>query len=111
MAQLAGVHSSFDVAFIHLPDAWGHACRTDSFDAHDFAKAIDALAGIPTQIVNDRTFEFGYLASRSWRLGIASYVKAGGVPWKLAPIPGDPPDTAFIGLAYAFRVIRPRGTS
>ena len=53
--------------------------------------------------MNDRTFAFNYLASRSWRLGIAHYVKAGGVPWKLAPIPGDPPDTAFIGLAYAFR--------
>jgi hypothetical protein len=64
---------------------------------------MGSLQAIPTQVVNDRTFSFGLLASRSWRLAIAQYVKAGGIPWKLGPIPGDPPATAFIGLAYAFR--------
>jgi hypothetical protein len=103
IAQLTAVRGSFDLAFVHLPDAWSSACRSTDFDAHDFAKAIAAVAGVPTQVVNDRVFDFSYLASRSWRLGIAQYVKAGGVPWKLAPIPGDPPDTAFIGLAYAYR--------
>jgi hypothetical protein len=103
VSQLESVRGSFDVAFIHLPDGWRHACRTEQFDAHDLTKAISALAGIPTQVLNDRVFTFGLMASRSWRLGIAAYVKAGGVPWKLAPIPGDPPDAAFIGLAYAFR--------
>ena len=103
IGQLSAVRSAFDVAFIHLPDAWGAAFRTPDFDAHDFAKAIAAVAGIPTQVLNDRVFDFSYLASRSWRLSIAQYAKAGGVPWKLAPIPGDPPDTAFIGLAYAYR--------
>lgn len=103
LSQLAGVRQEFDVAFVHLPDAWETACRTPTFDAHDFVKAISALEGIPTQVVNDRTFSFSYAASRSWRLAIAQYVKAGGIPWKLAPIPGVPESTAFIGLAYAFR--------
>jgi hypothetical protein len=35
-----------------------------------------------------------------WRLGIAIYCKAGGVPWKLA---GGDADTAFVGLSYAVR--------
>jgi argonaute-like protein implicated in RNA metabolism and viral defense len=39
-------------------------------------------------------------ASVMWRLGIALYAKAGGVPWKLADAP---PDTAYIGLSYAIR--------
>jgi hypothetical protein len=103
LSQLATVRGEFDVAFVHLPDAWESACRTPTFDAHDFVKAVSALEGIPTQIVNDRTFSFPYVASRSWRLAIAQYVKAGGIPWKLAPIPGVPAATAFIGLAYAFR--------
>ncbi len=103
IGQLTSVRASFDVAIVHLPDAWSSACRAVDFNAHDHLKAMASLANIPTQVVNDRTFAFNYLASRSWRLGIAHYVKAGGVPWKLAPIPGDPPDTAFIGLAYAFR--------
>ncbi|MDA8360199.1 MAG: nuclease PIN [Actinomycetota bacterium] len=103
LAQLATVRAEFDVAFVHLPDAWQDTCRSTTFDAHDFTKAMGSLQAIPTQVVNDRTFSFNLLASRSWRLGIAQYVKAGGIPWKLGPIPGDPPATAFIGLAYAFR--------
>ena len=35
-----------------------------------------------------------------WRLGIAFYCKAGGVPWKLASADAD---TAFVGLSYAIR--------
>src|SRR5690606_1412401 len=35
-----------------------------------------------------------------WRLGIALYCKAGGIPWKLA---NTEPDTAYVGLGYAIR--------
>jgi hypothetical protein len=35
-----------------------------------------------------------------WRIGLALYAKAGGVPWKLADID---PETAHIGLSYAVR--------
>jgi hypothetical protein len=77
--------------------------RTDDFDAHNAMKVLGALAGIPTQVINDRTFTFPYRNSVAWRLSIAAYVKAGGVPWKLAPLPGIPDKTAYIGLAYALR--------
>lgn len=103
VAQLGAVRGEFDVAFVHLPDAWEALSRTQTFDAHDFLKAIAALEGIPTQVVNDRVFSFGFHASRSWRLAIAQYVKAGGTPWKLARVPGTPDASAFIGLAYALR--------
>jgi hypothetical protein len=101
--RLEVVRDSFDVATFHLPDNWGPALRGDGFDAHDELKALGALYGIPTQVLNDRVFVFPYLASRSWRLGLAIYVKAGGVPWKIAPLPGIPDATAYIGLAYALR--------
>lgn len=39
----------------------------------------------------------------AWRLAIALYVKAGGIPWKLARVRGVHDDTAYIGLAYALR--------
>lgn len=103
LRQLAGVRDLFDVAVVHLPDSWGPGLRAEGFDAHDEVKAVGAELGIPTQIINDRTFSFHHLASMAWRLSIALYVKAGGTPWRLAPLAGMPADSAFIGLAYALR--------
>lgn len=103
VATLDGVRDHFDVAVFHLPDAWSAGLRTEDFDAHDVLKGMAAPLGIPTQVLNDRTFDFEHAASRAWRLGIATYVKGGGVPWKLAPLEGIPPESAYIGLAYGFR--------
>lgn len=103
LMRLDAVRDQFDVAVFHLPDAWSHGLRTDDFDAHHVLKGLAAPLGIPTQVLNDRTFDFEHAASRAWRLGIATYVKGGGVPWKLAPLDGVPPESAYIGLAYGFR--------
>jgi hypothetical protein len=105
LSNLELVRAEFDVVVVHLPDAWGHALKTDLFDAHDVLKALGAGFGIPTQVINDRAFEFSQTsaASIAWRLAIALYVKAGGTPWKLAPMAGIPEGTAYIGLAYALR--------
>lgn len=101
--RLTSVRELYDVVLVHLPDSWELGLRADGFDAHDELKALCAVTGIPTQVINDRTFKFGYHASRAWRLAIALYAKAGGTPWKLAAIPGVPSDSAFIGLAYSLR--------
>jgi hypothetical protein len=105
LSRLELVRSEFDVVVVHLPDVWGHALKTDSFNAHDVLKALGAGYGIPTQVLNDRAFTFSTTsaASIAWRLAIALYVKAGGIPWKLAPMAGVPEGTAYIGLAYALR--------
>lgn len=103
LRRLDAMRSEFDVVLLHLPDTWAPATRTPRFDAHDALKGLGAKYNIPTQVVNDRAFVFGYKASIAWRLAIALYVKAGGIPWKLAPIKGVPADTAYIGLAYALR--------
>jgi hypothetical protein len=101
--RLADLREEFDVALVHLPDIWEAAFRGEGFDAHDSLKALAAEHGIPTQVINDRAFAFGFKASLAWRLSIALYVKAGGVPWKLANLPESPENTAYIGLAYALR--------
>ena len=103
LRQLAGVRDQFDVAVVHLPDGWGPGLHGEGFDAHDELKAIGAELSMPTQVINDRTFDFRYVASLSWRLAIALYVKAGGTPWRLAPLSGIPSESAYIGLAYALR--------
>lgn len=103
LATLAAMRDQFDLAVFHLPDAWSHGTRTDEFDAHHLLKGFAAPLGIPTQVLNDRTFAVEQAAARAWRLGIAAYVKAGGVPWKLAPLDGVPAESAYVGLAYGFR--------
>jgi len=103
LSRLEAVRNEFDVVLVHLPDEWAPATRSKHFDAHDALKALGAKYNIPTQVLNDRVFNFGYKASLAWRLAIALYVKAAGTPWKLAPLKGVPQDTAYIGLAYALR--------
>lgn len=91
----------FDVLVMYLPSRWSSAFygQTDEdFDLHDFLKAHAASAGIPLQIVReDGAVNYRCRCSVAWRLGIALYTKAGGIPWKLADMPDD---TAYIGLAY-----------
>lgn len=103
LRRLDSVRNEFDVVLVHFPDTWGPATRNKQFDAHDALKALGAKYNIPTQVLNDRAFSFNYKASLAWRLAIALYVKAGGIPWKLARVKSVPDETAYIGLAYALR--------
>ena len=100
--QLRHRRADWDVVLIHLPDAWEVAFEGgahDDYDLHDFIKAKTAAQAIPTQVLN-HVFNYKCRASVGWRLGVALYVKAGGVPWKMEPIA---PDTIFIGVSYALR--------
>ena len=64
---------------------------------------------IPVQLVReDRALAYSCRASVMWRIGLALYAKAGGVPWKLSDAD---PETAHIGISYAVRPVesdRPR---
>ncbi len=94
----------FDVLFILLPEKWErcfYGGADEDFDLHDYLKAITAVRSIPVQILRENhALSYPCRASVMWRLGIALYSKAGGVPWKLADAD---PETAYIGLSYAVR--------
>lgn len=96
--------SDFDVVLIYLPSRWRSGFEGgegDDFDLHDYIKATTASSGIPVQIVlEESALSYFCRCSVMWRLGIALYCKAGGVPWKLADVD---PETAYIGLSYAIR--------
>jgi hypothetical protein len=100
--QLLLKRDQFDVVAIHLPDRWqpGFEDLDSGLDLHHEIKSIAAVAGVPTQFMNDRALNYFDRCSVAWRLGIAQYVKAGGTPWRLAPAAAD---TAYIGLSYAMR--------
>ncbi len=102
MSRLLPRRNEYDVLLIVLPDRWEQAFEGDEdFDLHDYIKAINASRGIPTQIINETgALDYRCRARVMWRLSIALYCKAGGVPWKLAD---TDPTTAFIGLSYALR--------
>lgn len=93
----------FDVLIVYLPENWNSAFEDTEtgFDLHDFLKATTAINNIPTQIIREGSaIKYKCRCSVMWRLSIAFYVKAGGVPWKLSSISED---TAFIGLSYSTR--------
>lgn len=96
--------SSFDVLFIYLPERWSMGFVggvAEDFDLHDHIKAIAAARGVPVQIVReDKALAYSDRASVMWRIGLALYAKAGGIPWKLAD---TDPETAYIGISYSVR--------
>ena len=98
--------SDFDVLFIYLPKRWepGFSGGTEEdFDLHDHIKAATAVRGMPVQLVReDSALAYPCRASVMWRIGLALYTKAGGIPWKLAEAD---PETAYIGISYALRPI------
>ena len=104
LSSLITNRSEFDVLLIYLPSKWHVGFKggeDEDFDLHDYVKAITAASGIPTQIaLEESAFTYFCRCSVMWRLSIALYCKAGGVPWKLADAD---PDTAYIGLSYAMR--------
>ena len=104
--------TEFDVLFIYIPQRWaaGYVGGPDEdFDLHDHLKAMTAARRLPIQLVReDKALAYHDRASVMWRIGLALYAKAGGVPWKLAD---TDPETAYIGISYAMRPIesnRPR---
>ena len=102
--RLQTIRPMFDVLFIYLPKRWmpGYTGGPEEdFDLHDHLKAATAALGLPIQLVReDRALAYRCQASVMWRLGVAVYAKAGGIPWKL--VEGDP-ETAYIGISYALR--------
>lgn len=94
----------FDVVFIYLPESWAIAFdhKESNFDLHDFIKANTAMNSLPSQVLREGSaIKYKCRCSVMWRLCIALYVKAGGIPWKLSTIDQS---SAFIGISYAMRL-------
>lgn len=104
IAQLRAARSEFDVLFVYLPQRWEPGFKgPDEFDLHDYLKACAAPFDVPLQIVReDKAISYGCRASVMWRISIALYAKAGGIPWKLV---SRDDDVAHIGLSYAIRTV------
>ena len=104
LSALRNLRDAFDVVLILLREDWQpgfYGPPGDDFDLHDYLKAYAASEGVCIQFLReDKALQYSCRCSVAWRLAIALYTKAGGVPWVLA----DPdPGTAFIGIGYALR--------
>ncbi|MDP9475594.1 MAG: Piwi domain-containing protein [Actinomycetota bacterium] len=101
IATAARRANDFDVLLVRLPERWHEWFRgDDDFNLRHFIKAAAAARGIATQLLRDNSLTYKDRCSVAWRLSIALYTKAGGVPWKLA---NSDPDVAYVGVGYALR--------
>jgi hypothetical protein len=104
ITRLQATRDDWDVVVFLLPATW-EPWRTSldgKYQLHDRLKAAAAPLGCPVQMLREvSAVAFEYFGSLAWRLAIALFAKAGGVPWRMAAT--TPDDTAYIGLAYAIR--------
>ncbi len=109
-ALLGAIHGlrdhrdEWDVIAILLPSSWEslRKSRDGRFDLHDRIKATVAPMGIPIQFLReDSALASRQWCSTAWRLSLAFFAKAGGIPWRLTPT--SPNTTAYVGLHYAIR--------
>ena len=104
LSALRNTRHDYDVVLILLGRDWEAGFRGtagEDFDLHDHVKALAASEGICVQILRETgALDYYCRCSVAWRLGIALYAKAGGVPWVLADVD---PGTAYIGIDYALR--------
>jgi hypothetical protein len=102
--NLEAYRNEFDVLFVYIPRRWEAGFvgpPGEDFDLHDHLKATTATRRLPVQLIReDKALAYPDRASVMWRIGLALYSKAGGIPWKLAD---TDPETAYIGISYAVR--------
>lgn len=95
--------TEFDVVLLLIPQDWeeyGYG-SDDDFDLHDYLKAICAAKSMPLQMVRESSaLTYFCRCSVMWRLSVAFYCKAGGIPWRLADYDED---AAYVGLSYAIK--------
>jgi hypothetical protein len=109
-ALLSAIHGlrdhrdQWDVIAILLPSSWDSLRKSPDgrFDLHDRIKATLAPLGVPIQFLReDSALASRQWCSTAWRLSLALFAKAGGVPWRLTPTSSH--STAYVGLHYAIR--------
>ncbi|MFI2838312.1 hypothetical protein [Mycolicibacterium sp. PDY-3] len=101
---LRDVREQWDVIAVLLPTQWESLRRSPGghYDLHDRIKAAVAPLGIPVQFLwENSALASTQWCSTAWRLSLAFFAKAGGIPWRITPTTTT--TTAYVGLHYAIR--------
>jgi hypothetical protein len=93
------------VYYVQIPPS--AAAKAQSFESvsglsvREIIKVAGIKSNAKTQLIDStKSLEPADMADNLWNLALATYVKAGGVPWKLKEIP---PASLFVGLSYGIR--------
>jgi len=94
----------FDVLIIHISqEASAYRIKIEPqyrFDLHDSLKAYSAPNGLKIQILEDKSMNYPEPVRVYWWLSLALYVKANGIPWKIADAGAK---TAYVGLTFGIK--------
>ena len=112
LRKLASISTRFDIVLVYLPqtlsDAFEKKDEHSEYDLHDSIKAVSSGLQIPVQVLNDGALNYRCRCSVAWRLSLALYAKAGGIPWKIATTNSR---HAYVGLGYCLRKTKKRTLS
>ena len=86
-----------NVLVVHIPEDFAKYFKYANRDLRNEVKAICVSRKQKTQIITERTLQSTYPCDNYWNLSIGFYVKAGGMPWKVA---GRENYNCYIGISF-----------
>ena len=89
-----------NVLALHIPSDFSGYFKYAGRDLRNEIKAICVRKRQKTQILTEKTLQSTYPCDNYWNLSVGFYVKAGGMPWKIA---GEENYNCYIGVSFGIR--------
>jgi hypothetical protein len=85
---------------LHIPLDFAGYFKYGGSDLRNEIKAICVRHGQKTQILTNRTLQSSFPCDNYWNLSVGYYVKAGGMPWKIA---GKENYHCYVGISFGVK--------
>lgn len=94
--------SNESVLTLHIPSDFAGYFKYGGLDLRNEIKAICVRKRQKTQILTEKTLQSTFPCDNYWNLSVGFYVKAGGMPWKIA---GEENYNCYIGVSFGIKKV------